>query len=142
LSKARSAATRTVQGPISQYGFEETLRQLRDAIAAVDLWVIHEIDPQALLKRGGFAIAPLRQLLWFHPRLMARLLLTDPGAVPEVPLKFVVSTEPAGIRVRALNPIEIFSPYRDLEPFAKDLFDVTNRMLSAVSAESSELGRN
>ena len=125
----------------SRYGFEVTLQRLREAVAAADLWVVHEIDPQALLKRGGFAIAQLRQVLWFHPRLMARLLLNDPGAVPEAPLKFVVSAEPTGVRVRAFNPIVVFSPYRDFEPLAKELFELTNSMLSAVSAGVPEPDR-
>ena len=119
----------------SSYGFEETLQRLRQAISADDLWVIHEIDPQALLRRGGFAITSLRQLLWFHPRLMARLLLTDPGAVPEAPLKFVVSAEPAGVVVRALNPVLIFSPYAGLAILADELLGVTNEMLDSVYQE-------
>lgn len=117
----------------SSYGFDETLHRLRDAIAAAELWIIHEIDPQALLKKGGIATVRLRQLLWFHPRYMARLLLTDPGAVPEAPLKFVVSEQAAGVTVRALNPVLVFSPYPRLFDLAQELFDTTERMLETVS---------
>ena len=116
----------------SRYGFEETLQRLRQAINDADLWVIHEIDPQALLRRGGFAVTSLRQLLWFHPRFMARLLHADPGAVPEVPLKLVVSAESNGVAVRALNPVLVFSPYTELAAMADELLDVTHRMLTSV----------
>jgi len=47
-----------------------------------------------LLQRGGYAIAPTRQLSFFHPRDVARLLSIDPGALPEIPLKFVVMQMP------------------------------------------------
>ncbi|ESZ26495.1 DUF302 domain-containing protein [Mesorhizobium sp. M0243] len=117
----------------SSYGFDETLQRLRDAIAAAELWIIHEIDPQALLRKGGISTIRLRQLLWFHPRYMARLLLTDPGAVPEAPFKFVVSEQAAGVTVCALNPILVFSPYPRLFGLAHELFDATERMLETVS---------
>ncbi|KFC70617.1 hypothetical protein FF80_00889 [Devosia sp. LC5] len=123
----------------SSYGFEETLHRLRQSISAADLWVIHEIDPQALLRKGGYAIPPLRQILWFHPRLMARLLLTDPGVVPEAPLKFVVFAAASGVTVTAFNPMLVFSPYPDLAMFASELFDITNRMLLTVSAADEVL---
>jgi uncharacterized protein (DUF302 family) len=124
----------------SSYGFEETLQRLRDAIAAAELWIIHEIDPQALLKNGGFATIRLRQLLWFHPRYMARLLLADPGAVPEVPLKFVLSEHTAGVTVRALNAAMVFSPYPGLSGLAQELAEVTERMLLTVSTSRVSTG--
>jgi uncharacterized protein (DUF302 family) len=117
----------------SRYGFDETVQRLRAAIGAAELWVIHEIDPQALLRKGGFATTRLRQLLWFHPRYMARLLKADPGAVPEAPLKFVISEEPAGVTVRAVNPVLVFSPYPELAVLSEELLDLTNRVLLSVS---------
>jgi hypothetical protein len=48
------------------------------AFAAADLWVFHEVDPQILLVREGFEIGAARQILFFPPALMARLLATDP----------------------------------------------------------------
>lgn len=120
---------------VSGFGYDETLQRLRLAIDAADLWVIHEIDPQALLKRGGFSITSLRQLLWFHPRFMARLLMADPGAVPEAPLKFVVSSEPTGVVVRALDPVVVFSPYAGLSTLADELLDLTKQMLTSVTPD-------
>jgi len=31
---------------------------LRDIISQADFWVLHEIDPQALLNRGGYRPLP------------------------------------------------------------------------------------
>src|SRR5436309_11327927 len=58
----------------------DLVSQLRKAIEASGLWVLQEIDPQSLLHRGGYAIGAARQILFFHPRLMARVLAADPAA--------------------------------------------------------------
>jgi uncharacterized protein (DUF302 family) len=73
----------------SVHDFDTTVACLKQAIAAHDLWLIHEIDPQMLLRRAGLDIPAARQLLFFHPRYMMRLLAIDPAAVTEVPIKLV-----------------------------------------------------
>lgn len=69
---------------------EEVVVRLRQAIEAADLWVLHEIDPQQLLRRGGYAIGEARQILFFHARYVARMLAADPVALVEAPLKFAI----------------------------------------------------
>jgi hypothetical protein len=44
------------------------------------MWVLHEINPQMLLARGGVEIGAARQILFFHPAIMARLLAADSSA--------------------------------------------------------------
>jgi uncharacterized protein (DUF302 family) len=80
----------------SAHSFDRTIAELKLAIAARDLWLIAEIDPQMLLARAGLSIHPSRQLLFFHPRYMERLLRADARALPEVPLKIVVMADAAG----------------------------------------------
>ena len=46
--------------------------------------------------RPRMAIGPTRQILFFHPRLMARLLEADVRALLEAPLKFVLLELPGG----------------------------------------------
>jgi uncharacterized protein (DUF302 family) len=76
---------------MSRLPLADAVSRLRDAITANDVWVLHEIDPQMLLRKGGYAIAAARQILFFHPRLMARLLTADVAALIEAPLKFAVT---------------------------------------------------
>ncbi len=52
---------------VSRFDFEETLVQLRQAIANTGVWLIQEINPQMFLARAGYAIQPVRQLFYFHP---------------------------------------------------------------------------
>ncbi len=77
----------------SPHGFEATLAQLKSAIAAAELWLVHEIDTQMLVAKAGLQIRPTRQLLFFHPRYMVRLLAENAAALPEVPLKVVVTED-------------------------------------------------
>jgi uncharacterized protein (DUF302 family) len=80
--------------------FETVLETIRDVLREADVWIIHEIDPQMLLKRGGYIIARTRQILFFHPRYMVRLLGANPAALLEAPLKVVVMEGANSITVR------------------------------------------
>jgi hypothetical protein len=65
----------------------EIVPRLKVSIESAGFWILHEIDPQGLLKRGGYEIRAARQILFFHPRFMARLLRADAAALIEAPLK-------------------------------------------------------
>jgi len=128
------------QGPGSQnvsfsrLPFEATLICLRDAIQAEGLWLIQELDPQALLKRGGYAILPTRQLLFFHPRYMVRILENDPSALLEVPLKLVIQEMPDGkVSVRRQATVRSFQPYSNLHGLSVELDEVAQRLVATVS---------
>ncbi len=88
------------------------VERLRQGIETAGLWVLHEINPQAILERGGHTIAAARQILFFHPDLMVRLLRADPAALLEAPLKFAVMAMPDGTcTVRWLDPAAAFARY-------------------------------
>ncbi len=88
----------------------DIVARLRQAIEAADLWVLHEIDPQVLLRRGGYAIGAARQVLFFHPRFIARMLGADPTALLEAPLKFAALELPEGtVVVRWTDPAAAFA---------------------------------
>jgi uncharacterized protein (DUF302 family) len=91
---------------------EQVVTRLKQAIVAADLWVLHEINPQMLLHRGGYAIGPARQILFFHPRLMSRLLAADSAALLEAPLKFAVIGFGEGrTELRWPDPRQAFARY-------------------------------
>jgi uncharacterized protein (DUF302 family) len=85
------AAAAAFQGiRTSRAPFTEVIWRLREAIEAAEFWILQEVNSQMLLKRGGYAAAPVRQLMFFHPRFMVRILEVDPAAMLEVPLKMAV----------------------------------------------------
>jgi uncharacterized protein (DUF302 family) len=86
--------------------------RLRDAIAAADFRVLHEIDPQPLLRRGSYAIGAARQILFFHPRVTARLLAAGPAILIEAPLKCAVLEMPgSAVMARWTDPAAAFARY-------------------------------
>ncbi len=118
---------------VSGWSFEETIARLKASLVEEDLWLIHEIDPQALLARGGFCIRPTRQLLFFHPRYMARLLEADPAAILEAPLKIVVMEEAEGrVILRVPDVVAAFARHSGLASLGEELAAVCGRVLSTV----------
>jgi uncharacterized protein (DUF302 family) len=116
----------------SRFDFESTLDRLKQAIANHDLWLIHEINPEMLAARGGYAIAPARQLLVFHPRYLERLLVADPAAVPEIPLKLIVMSMPDNkVTVRYNTATVLLGRYPSLNQLAAEL----DALLDAVVSE-------
>ncbi|MGY4371736.1 uncharacterized protein (DUF302 family) [Bradyrhizobium sp. LB1.3] len=118
----------------SLYPFEETISRLKRAITDADLWLIHEIDPQMLLRRGGYEIRATRQLLFFHPRFMLRLLHGDPSALIEAPLKLVVMEMPTGaVIVRSSDPTDAFARYVGLGELGRELSELCDTLTAAVT---------
>ncbi len=115
----------------------DVVARLGEAIEAADLWVLHEIDPQALLHKGGYAIGPARQILFFHPRLMARLLAADPAALIEAPMKFAVLELPDGpVTLRWNDPAAAFARYGNaaLAELGQELASLSERIAAAASS--------
>lgn len=119
----------------SSLDFEATLTRLRDSIERADLWLIHEIDPRKLVARGGHAILPARQLLFFHPRFMRRILETNPNAILEAPLRIIVMQHPEGhVSVRHPDIVRSFAMHDGLETMGAELEAIYGTLRSAVSA--------
>lgn len=92
----------------------DVVERLRQAITTAGLWVLHEIDVQAVVARAGHRIAAARQILFFHPDLMVRLLGANPAALPEAPLKFAVMAMPDGtVTIRWFDPGLTLQRYED-----------------------------
>jgi AhpD family alkylhydroperoxidase len=118
----------------SRWEFSSTVARLKQAIIANDLLLIDEIDPQKILMSAGMQVRPARQLLFFHPRFMKRLLQADARAVPEVPLKIVVlETDAGSVVLRGPDLIERFAPYRGLDELARELDVIRTQIIASVS---------
>lgn len=125
---------------VSSFGFDETLERLKAKIAELELWVIHEINPQMLAERGGLRIRSARQLLFFHPRLLKQLLAVDPRALPEIPLKIVaIENADGAVVLRGPDTLEALSHYAGLEELANTLHSYLKEILGAVSESIQSL---
>jgi len=117
----------------SKHDFETTLTILRDGISSHDMWVIHEINPQMLLERGGFQILPARQILYFHPRYVTRILAEDPSALAEIPLKLLVLKMPDDTTTVLCSTVEsLLGRYPQLSEMAKELSIISKSLMKLV----------
>lgn len=118
----------------SRFDFETTLERLKQKLAELDLWLIHEINPQMLLERGGFRIGPARQLLFFHARYVVTLLNTDPAALSDIPLKLIVLQAPDGpVSVRHADLHSLLGRYARLDELSDELAKLSRELLDGVS---------
>jgi uncharacterized protein (DUF302 family) len=118
---------------VSALDFEATVARLKQAITEADLWLISEVNPQALLERGGYAIQPARQLFFFHPRYLVRLLRADPAAAVEIPLKLLVLQMPDGsVTVRYNQVKELLSRYQGMSELAAELTEISSKLVRTV----------
>ena len=116
----------------SPHSFDQTVERLRAAIVTADMMVLHEIDTQAIVRRGGIEIPGVRQLLYFHPRWMKIVVETAPDAVIEAPLKWVIRETPDGIRCNASLPSQTFGRYAGLEAMARELDGIVEHIAGAL----------
>ena len=120
-------------GEMSRLSFEDTLATLKVAIETEGLWLLHEIDPQMLLKRGGFQIHPARQLLFFHPRYVVRIMEINPSALIEAPLKIAVLELPDGsVLLRHQDVAAGFERYPGLAALGTELAELCERVVATV----------
>jgi len=124
---------------ISPVDFDATIACLKHAFNTLDLWLIHEIDPQMLLVRGGYRVGKVRQLLFFHPRYAARLLEANPAALIEIPLKIAALELPDGrVLMRYVDIEKQLAPYPEMAPLASELADVMRRVIAHVASTGRE----
>ncbi len=113
--------------------FDATLTTLKKAIEGENLMVILEINPQQMLRLVGMRVGGMRQILFFHPRLMKQIIETNRNGGIEAPLKLLVMEAPDGaVRVRYHDPVHQFAPYEGLGEFATELRGILERVVDAV----------
>lgn len=117
----------------SAYGFDETLDGLRQGIEAENLMVIHEIDPQQMLRMVGVRTGGMRQIMFFHPRYMKEIIESNPNGAIEPPLKVVAMEMPDGtVMVRYIKPTYLFGRYGGLDSVGTELEAVLERVVASI----------
>lgn len=117
----------------SKYDFENTLVSIRRGIEDSGLWIIAEINPQLLAAKAGYGIAPARQILFFHPRYLKKLLEANPDALIEIPLKVTIMEKPGGkVALRFSDTESIFKMYPELSELGCELSELVNTLKREV----------
>ena len=91
--------------------------------------------------RAGLAIRPTRQLLFFHPRYMQRLLQADSRALLEVPLKIIVMADASDrVILRGTELRDAFSRYPGMRQLAEDLATLCQEIVAVVAPMANDVG--
>tara|TARA_R110002049_G_scaffold117704_1_gene271321 strand:- start:1749 stop:2207 length:459 start_codon:yes stop_codon:yes gene_type:complete len=106
---------------MSTYSFNDTVEMLKGAIEQQNLMVLHEIDGQRMLKMAGKEVGGMKQLFFFHPSYMKKVVEANEMAGIVVPFKMIVMEKGGKVMVRYFMPSTILAPYKGTEAIAKDL---------------------
>lgn len=124
-----------VEEIIINKAFEYVLEEAKNKILAIGFLLINEIDTQRILKTQAINISPLRQLLFFHPQYMKRILENDPLAVAEVPLKLVLrEIDATKTSVTYINPLVNLQDYKLDDSLAEELLQIIESILNQLKS--------
>jgi len=116
----------------SSHPFDETVSMIKQAIEGENFMILHEINPQQMLRMVGVRTGGMRQILYFHPRFMKRIVEANRNGGIEPPLKILVMETPRGTMVRYHDPVHLFAPYDGLGEVAQELGSATERIVATV----------
>lgn len=117
----------------SAYDFNDTVELLIAAIEEQNLMVIKEIDAQKMLKMVNKQVGGMKQLLFFHPRYMKRIVETNPMGSIEPPLKIAVMERPDGkVMVKYIKPSHLLGKYEGLGDLGAELDKIVADISSSI----------
>lgn len=118
----------------SAHDFDATVANLKQAIEGENLMVVNEVNPQQMLRMVGVRTGGMRQVFFFHPRFMQRILETNRNGGIEPPLKILVMEAPDGrVIVRYHDPVHQFAPYDGLAEIATELRGIVENIVRSVT---------
>lgn len=136
FSQSANAQMKPMDGSqmtMSKYSFNDTVDMLKGAIEQQNLMIIHEVDGQKMLQMAGKKVDGMKQLLYFHPAYMAKVLEANEMAGIAIPLKIVVMEKMGKVMVRYFLPSETLKPYKGTEAIAKELDGKIAKVIAEVS---------
>jgi uncharacterized protein (DUF302 family) len=120
---------------MSQYSFQETVDILKGAIEEQNLMVIYEIDAQKMLRMAGKKVPGMKQIFYFHPQYMRRVMEANQAATIRIPLKFIVMEKPNGNTVvRYFMPFQLLNSYPGEKAIAAELDQVVAAIISEITS--------
>lgn len=119
---------------ISKYDFNDTVDMLKGAIEEQNLMVIQVVDAQKMLRMAGKKVKGMKQIFYFHPKYMKRVMEANKLATIQIPLKFIVMEKPDGkVVVRYFLPSKLLGSYKGEEKIAKELDGLVDKIINEIS---------
>lgn len=119
---------------MSVYSFNETVDILKGAIEEQNLMVIHEVDAQKMLRMAGKEVNGMKQIFYFHPKYMRRVMEANPLATIQIPLKFIVMERPdKKVVLRFFKPSAVLANYEGEQEIANELDGLVANIIKEVT---------
>lgn len=119
---------------MSKYSFAETVDILTGAIEEQNLMVIHIVDAQKMLRMAGKKVKGMKQIFYFHPKYMRKVMEANNEATIQIPLKFIVMEKPNGkVIVRYFMPSKVLAGYSGEEAIAKELDGLVDKIVHEIT---------
>ncbi len=74
----------------SKYGFDTTIKKLKDVLKAKDLPIFAEFDHQKNAKEAGLSMPPTTVIVFGNPKVGTHLMLQEPLISLDLPLKISI----------------------------------------------------
>jgi len=119
---------------MSKLSFEETVSTLKGAIEGENLMVIKVVDAQKMLRMAGKKVKGMKQIFYFHPKYMKKVMEANKMAVIQIPLKIIVMEKPDGkVVIRYFKPSTLLNQYKGEENISAELNSIVNKIASSVT---------
>jgi uncharacterized protein (DUF302 family) len=80
----------------SRHSVDDTVAKLRSMLQEKEITVFAVIDHSGEAAKGGFTMCPTKLLIFGSPKAGTPIMLAAPSTAIDLPLKFLVSQDPAG----------------------------------------------
>ena len=118
---------------LSKYSFSETVDILTGAIEQQNLMVIHVMDGQKMMRMAGKKTGGMKQVFFFHPRYMAKVLESNQMAGIQMPLKLIVMEKDGKVIIRYFMPSTLLKNYSGTETVAKELDGIVTKIIAEAT---------
>tara|TARA_R110002049_G_scaffold188846_5_gene357295 strand:- start:544 stop:972 length:429 start_codon:yes stop_codon:yes gene_type:complete len=119
---------------MSKLPFANTVSALTGAIEDSNLMVIKVVDAQKMLRMAGKKTKGMKQIFFFHPKFMKRVMEANKMATIQIPLKLIVMEKPDGKTViRYFMPSTLLNKYKGEEKISAELDKILQGILAKVS---------
>lgn len=117
----------------SAYDFSDTVELLTAAIEEQNMMVLKTIDAQKMLKMVNKQVGGMKQLLFFHPRYMKRIIEINPQGTIEPPFKIAVMERSDGkVMVKYIKPSSLLGKYAGLAELGVELDGIVEQIATSV----------
>lgn len=139
LSQPASAQMKPKDGSLmtpSKLAFDATVSTLTQSIEQHNLMVIHVVDGQKMLRMAGKQVKGMKQIFYFHPTFMKRVMEANPMATIQIPLKIIVMEKPDGqVVLRYFKPSTLLGQYKGEETIAAELDAIVSEIITSIAKQ-------